>query len=541
MAAAQENPQPSKPAVSVPGPEAEQWKPSLHEFAIMAVLSVLSLIVALDACVIVTALSAIVSDLKGNTTQASWVGTAYLLANAVMMPVISSLSDIFGRPVCLFASLSVFALGSLVCCLANSIGVLLIGRSFQGVGGAGIIILSLIIYTDIVPLRFRPKWYGIVLGAWALGNCAGPVIGGAIAQMTTWRWVFYIMFPFCGVGLLLIPWLVTLKPQTATMGEKLMRVDWLGSFSFISSATLFLIAVSWGGIQHQWRSASTLVPMCLGTAGLVWTLTYEAFLAREPFMRLSLFWNSSSVATYICGAIQGLVLYGQLYYVPFYFLAVKGYSPMHTGLVLLPVMVTLVPGSIMTGLLVTRTKNYRYPIWTGWALTGVATGLTLIWDVDTPAAVWVTTLVILGFGHGAILNAQNFAAQAVCKQGEEGLAAAMYGFLRQFGMALGVGVGGSAFQNVMALKLKWEGLPTDIAAQSESFVIDLLKLPDSAFKSRVLDAYVFGFRGVYAVYVGISGLAFLLSLLVKRFDMDKEINTSHMIINRIKGSRLPEA
>jgi predicted MFS family arabinose efflux permease len=125
-------------------------------------------------------------------------------------------------------------------------------------------------------------------------------------------------------------------------------------------------------------------------------------------------------------------------------------------------MITLVPGSILTGLLVTHTNNYRYPIWAGWVLTTVASGLTLIWNVDTPAGLWASTLVLLGFGHGAILNAQNFASQAMCNRGEEGVAAAMYGFVRQFGMAVGVGVGGSAFQNLMALKLMWDGLPTGI-------------------------------------------------------------------------------
>lgn len=94
----------------------------------------------------------------------------------------------------------------------------------------------------------------------------------------------------------------------------------------------------------------------------------------------------------------------------------------------------------------------------------------------------------------------------MCNRGQEGIAAAMYGFLRQFGMAIGVGVGGSAFQNIMALKLTRDGLPTGIAAQSESFITELLKLPDSAFKSRILEAYVFGFRGVFAVYVAISGV-----------------------------------
>jgi MFS family permease len=235
-------------------------------------------------------------------------------------------------------------------------------------------------------------------------------------------------------------------------------------------------------------------------------------------------------------------MYGQLYYGPFYFLAVKGYSPVHTGLALFPVMFTLVPGSVIVGALVTRRNKYRWAICTGWALTTLASGLMVLWDVNTGIAQWAITLVILGFGHGAILNAQNFATQAMCKPGEEGAAAAMYAFLRQFGTAIGVGVGGSTFQNVMALKLRWEGLPADIAKNAEGFVGTLWALPDGAEKSTILDAYVFGFRGVYGVYVGIAGVAFLVSLLIKQYDMNKEIDTEHRLhenrISKIFEGRL---
>jgi MFS family permease len=105
---------------------------------------------------------AIITDLNSNTTKGFWVGISYLLANAISMPLIAALSDIFGRRPCLFAAVSLFTLGSLLCCLARSIDILLVGRCFQGVGGGGIMILSLVIFTDIIPLRYRPKWYGTV-------------------------------------------------------------------------------------------------------------------------------------------------------------------------------------------------------------------------------------------------------------------------------------------------------------------------------------------------------------------------------------------
>jgi MFS family permease len=373
------------------------------------------------------------------------------------------------------------------------------------------------------------------LGSWALGNCLGPVLGGLIVEHTTWRWIFYIMFPFCAFGLVSIPLLLTLKPRTETMREKLARVDWTGGMIFLSSATLFLIAISWGGAQYSWKDKATLIPLCLGVAGLGLTYIWESLFATEPFLRRSLFWRPSSIATYFCGMVQGLVMYGQLYYVPFYFLAVKGYSPVHTGLALFPVMFTLVPSSVIAGNLVTRTNNYRYAIWIGWLMAAIGSGLMIMFDMNTSIAQWAIPLVVLGLGHGAILNAQNFATQAMCQPGEEGAAAAMYGFMRQFGMALGVGVGGSAFQNVMALKLSWEGLPEDIAKNSEAYVDRLWALPDQVLRTQIIKAYVFGFKGVFSVYFGIATVALLVSLVgIKQFDMNKAVVTDH----RLHQSRL---
>lgn len=201
-------------------------------------------------------------------------------------------------------------------------------------------------------------------------------------------------------------------------------------------------------------------------------------------------------------------------------------------------MFTLVPGSIVTGALVTRLNNYRWAIWTGWVVCAVGSGLTVLWDLDTPVWQWVVTLVVVGFGHGAVLNAQNFAAQAMCRPGEEGAAAGMYGFVRQFGTAVGVGIGGSAFQNVMARKLQWEGLPSTLADNAEVFVETLREMPDGTpAKLRILGAYVYGFHGVLGVYVAAAGLAFFVSLFIKRYDMNKAIDTEHHLQEN-RASRL---
>ncbi|RWA14417.1 hypothetical protein EKO27_g686 [Xylaria grammica] len=507
-------------------PPDAHWEPSRHEKAIIYTLAITSLIVALDATIVITPLSAIIQDLEGTATQAFWIGTSYLLVNAVTMPVICAVSDVFGRPICLIFSLVAFTAGTVLCAISKNVGMLLVGRSIQGIGGGGIHSLGLVIQTDIVPLRYRPK----CLGFWALGLAIGPIIGGAVVHGTTWRWIFYLMFPFLGFSLVTIPYLLTLKPREATFYEKLVRIDWIGSFIFTGSATSFLIAVSWGGSQYEWNSIQTLVPLIIGFVGLFVTLVYEKLWAKQPFLRHSLYHNTSSIAAYLCGSIQGMVMYGFLYYGPFFFLSIKGFSPLDTGIAMLPASLTVTSAGIVCGRLVTRYNNYRWAVCIGWFVASIGAGMFLIWPHNDTAAVWVITYLVIGMGQGAILNAQNFASQAMCKQGDEAAAASMYAFVRQFGMALGVGIGGTTFQNIMSIKLRWLGLPVEIAKQAESYISVLHKLPAGDYKDNVMEAYKYGFTGLYSFYLGISVVAFVISFFfMKNVDLTRRLESEHRL------------
>jgi len=184
----------------------------------------------------------------------------------------------------------------------------------------------------------------------------------------------------------------------------------------------------------------------------------------------------------------------------------------------------------MVGVIVTRINHFRWAIWIGWLVTILGTGLMILWDVNTSIATWVSILVILGIGHGLVLNAQNFATQAIALPRDEAAAAAMYAFLRSFGMALGVGICGSVFQNVMKLKLEQLGLPVEIARNAEAYISVLHTLPDdSAFKGKILESYVYGLRGVFGLLCGLAGVAGLTSLIIRHFDLNKELETEHML------------
>lgn len=332
------------------------------------------------------------------------------------------------------------------------------------------------------------------------------------------------------------------------MKEKLLRVDWLGGFLFISSSTSLLIAISWGGTKEPWSSFRTLVPFSLGFAGLIITGLWETYGAREPFLRRRLFYCPSAFAAYAGATIQGFLvspipsrvilrplltasqLYGALYYVPLYFLAVKEDSPLTTGVNVFPTTCSLIPASVIVGIAVSRLSHVRWAIWSGWIVTTLGTGLMVLWDVDSSKTTWAPILVVLGLGHGLVLNAQNFATQAIALPKDEAAAAAMYAFLRSLGMAVGVGVGGSIFQNVMKIKLLQFGLPVEIARNAEGYIAVLHTLPaDSVMKSQVLESYVYGLKGVYGLYCGMAGFASILSLAIRHFDLNKELESEHKL------------
>ncbi|KAK4158735.1 major facilitator superfamily domain-containing protein [Cladorrhinum sp. PSN259] len=528
----------SAETLSMEGAQLEQqllgdadWKPGKQEYAVMFTIALISLMVALDATILVSVLPTLAIDLGGEATDAFWAGTSYLLTCAVCQPFIAALSDIFGRKEMLIASVLFFTLGTILCApIAKNFTVFFAGRSVQGIGGGGIITMGQVIFADIVPLRQRPKYFSLVLAAWALGSVLGPLIGGLFVEHAFWSWCFYINFPFCALGLVMVPLFVKLTTKKTSLASKLARVDWLGGFLFIGGLTSFLVGMSWAGVQFSWKSVQVLVPMLVGVASVAASIVWECYGAREPFLRPSLFYSSSALAAYACALFQGFILFCALYYVPFYFTSVRFSKPTQAGLDIFPVTCLLLPGSIIVSLITTRTGHYRWAIWIGWAITALGCGLLKLFDQDTPTPVWAVILAIFGIGHGMLLTSVNVGIQAIVKVEDAGRAAAMYAFMRTLGMSFGVAVGGTVFQNLMVSKLKDLGLPEQIAHDSEAFVVKMAQMdPQDPVRIGALQAYVAGFHGVYWTIFGASIAALLASLIIKRYSMDKLLESKFVL------------
>jgi MFS family permease len=290
-------------------PVPETWTPTKNEWLIMISLAFISLMVALDASILVTVLPEIARKLNGSSVEAFWAGTSYLLTSAIFQPVIASISQTFGRQQLLVISLLFFTVGTILCAVSKDFTMMLTGRCIQGVGGGGIITLTQVIFCDIVPLRQRPKYFPLVLGSWSVGSILGPVIGGILTEKASWRWCFHINYPFCGIGLVVAIVFVRLnRVAEINFAQKLKQTDWIGALIFLGGMTSFLVGLSWGGIQHPWDSAATLAPIILGLFALVVFGFWQCYLKPHSLLPLSIFCNWSAIAAFYCAMVNGLIV-----------------------------------------------------------------------------------------------------------------------------------------------------------------------------------------------------------------------------------------
>ncbi|TGZ76359.1 MFS general substrate transporter [Ascodesmis nigricans] len=518
-----------KPSPSSPEPEAPEWRPTTRLYIILVTMCVVTLAAALDATSLSVALPIIAEKLKGSAIEAFWAGTSFLLCSTVFQPSFANLSNIFGRKPIILLGLVFFTAGSIIGGVANNFTVLLIGRSIQGVGGGGLIALTEIIITDVVPLRERGKYFGFLSSMWALGSVCGPLMGGGFAENVSWRWILYINLPFCGIAFILIPLFLNLKQRLESTREKIARIDWVGTFLFVASTTAVLIPITWGGVMYEWDHWRTLVPLILGFAGLIAFLIWEIYGAQDPLIELQVFMNRTSAVNYIGTVMHGIILWCLLYFLPLYFETAKNLSPTKSGIALFPQTFTVAPASILVGILVTITGRFRWALWTGWTLTTLGVGLMYLIDVNTPTVEWVFINLVGGLGTGMLFPSMAFAIQAAATDENMATAVAMFSFLRAFGQSFGVAIGGVIFQNAMLKELRNVPALRDMAgeyAKDAAALVQIVKvMPKGEVRDSLVQCYASALKIVWISLVAFAVVGGVASLATEGLELDRVLNT----------------
>ncbi|MFJ6665097.1 MFS transporter [Streptomyces sp. NPDC091383] len=489
------------PAISEPPPPAGR----LTHRQIMTILSGLMLgmfLAALDQTIVSTSIRTIADDLHGLSAQA-WVTTAYLITSTISTPLYGKLSDLYGRKPFFLAAITIFIAGSAACSFATSMNELSAFRAFQGIGAGGLMSLALAIIGDIVPPRERARYQGYMLAMFGSSSVLGPLIGGFLAGRSSilaiagWRWVFLVNVPVGIIALFVVAKVLNL-PHT----RREHRIDWWGALT-IAVGVVPLLLVAEQGQTWGWTSTRSYVCYGIGVVGLVAWVLVERAMGDEALIPMRLFRSSVFSKMSLLSVLIGMGMFGGMMMVPLYLQIVKGVSPTKSGLLMLPLMVGMIAGTMVVGRIISKTGKYKiFPI-IGTVLL-IAAMLLFHYRVqwDSPLPETMAYMALFGLGLSGCMQILTLAVQNSVEPKDMGVATASATFFRQMGGTAGTAIFlsvlfstvgdkiGSAFRSAAQTPAFQAALhdPAVRADPANAPVLDMIKHPAaSGGGSGVLD------------------------------------------------------
>lgn len=413
---------------------------------------------ALDQTVVATAMPSILKELNGLNLY-TWVVTGYLLASTAMIPIYGKLSDLYGRKAIVLVGTIIFLAGSILSGQARSMVELIAFRAVQGLGSAGIFSTAFTVVADLFPPADRGKFQGLFGGVFGIASIVGPWLGGLLTDALSWRWVFYLNMPIGVVALLLI---VLRMPPLKPKLDRAVRIDWWGSATLLVAVVPILLALSLGGTEYPWGSATVLGLFGLGAAGLAAFLLAER-RAAEPILPFALFRNRTFVVGTV-GAllVNGVAFFGAIIFLPIFMVMVVGVSASAAGLTIMPLTLGVVFSSIVSGQLVSRLGKYKLLLLGGIAVTFTGYLLMNGLRVDMTQREMTWRMVLLGLGIGPALPVFTQAIQNAVQPSDLGTATSSNQFFRQIGATIGIAIFGTIMSTVLAARMP-QYLPAEMA------------------------------------------------------------------------------
>jgi EmrB/QacA subfamily drug resistance transporter len=480
---------------------------------------------ALDQTIVATALPTIVGDL-GGANHLSWVVTAYLLASTATTPLWGKLGDMFGRKTVFQVSIVIFLIGSVLCGQAHSMIELITFRGLQGLGGGGLMVLSMAIIGDVVPPRDRGKYQGVIGAVFGVASVLGPLLGGFLVDNLNWRWVFYVNLPVGAIALVVIS--VALAKKNP---DHRPRIDYLGTFLIAAASVCLVLITSLGGSTWAWGSGP-VVACGVGAVVLLVLFVLVERRAAEPVMPLKLFRNPVFAQCSAIGFVVGLCMFGGLSYLPLFMQVVDGDSPTVSGLRLLPLMGGLLVASIGTGQLISKFGRYKiYPIC---GTLMMALGLFLMSRIDehTKSTVLGWDMVVFGLGIGLTMQVLTIATQNNVDYADLGVATSGVTYFRSIGGSFGASIFGTILNNDLSSKVT---ASLHNGTLSPKFpVTQILGDPTSVNKlpppirDPFLHLYATSCARVFLIVAPIALLGFLLALFLREVPLRAATSTTDL-------------
>jgi len=365
-----------------------------NKIFILIGISLAIFLATLDQMIVSTAMPQIVRDLNG-MEHLSWVFTAYMLTSTITMVIYGKLSDLFGHKRLYIIGVIIFLIGSTLSGLSQNMDQLIFFRAFQGIGGGAVIIISFAMIADVFPPAVQAKYQGMIGGVSALSGIVGPLLGGWITDNLSWRWTFYINVPVGIVGLVvLIAALPNIRHKISASA-----IDFAGSIFLTAILVPFLLALVWGGNEYAWGSWQ-IVSLLGGSAVSLMAFIYSESKAKNPILSLDLFGNRAFVVSAMGSFLTTMGMFGVILFIPLFAQGIIGITATHSGLILTPMMLSLIAAAIISGQIVARTGKYKIIALLGMVFGTVGMYMFSRIDVHTTNNILVMGMAILGAGLG---------------------------------------------------------------------------------------------------------------------------------------------
>ncbi|MGW4228908.1 DHA2 family efflux MFS transporter permease subunit [Streptomyces sp. NPDC004980] len=465
------------------------------------------LLAALDQTIVSTALPTIVSEL-GGLDHLSWVVTAYMLAATAATPLWGKLGDQYGRKKLFQTAIVIFLIGSALCGVAQNMPQLIGFRALQGLGGGGLMVLSMAIVGDIVTPRERGKYQGLFGAVFGVTSVLGPLLGGFFTEHLSWRWVFYINLPIGVVALLVIAAVLHIPVRRTKH-----TIDYLGTFLIASVATCLVLVASLGGTTWAWDSVQIIALAVLAVVLLV-AFVHTERRAAEPVLPLKLFHIRTFSLVAVISFIIGFAMFGAMTYLPTFLQVVHGITPTMSGVHMLPMVFGMLITSTGSGQIVSRTGRWKiFPV-AGTALT--AAGLMLLHQLSENSSTLQMSIYffVFGAGLGLVMQVLVLVAQNSVSYEDLGVATSGATFFRSIGASFGVAVFGTVFTNRLTGKLgealAGRSLPPGVDAEALAADPRAISRLPADLRPSVLSAYSTSITDVflYAAPVVVVAFAF---------------------------------
>ncbi|KAJ5412591.1 MFS general substrate transporter [Penicillium crustosum] len=476
-------------------PGAPENQSTLKAICLIVSAFVAMFLVALDRTIISTAIPNITDEFN-SFEDVGWYGSAYLLTCCAFQLLFGKLYKLFPVRIVFLASILVFEVASAICGAAPNSVAFIIGRAICGVGAAGILTGTIMCIIHSVPLQKRPQIQGLFGALFGIASVVGPLIGGAFASNVTWRWCFYINLPIGGAAIVFITFCLKIpKQDTAKVSwrDKLLQLDFFGT-------TLLVAGV--------WSSGHVVACMVLMAVMLLSFVAVQVFLPKTATLPLRIFSQRSIISGFWQTLCVGSGNYIFVYFLPIWFQSIKGSSAVESGIRLLPMMISMVVGSIGGGITNSKIGYYTPLAITGSCIMSVGAGLLSTFQVDTSEGKWIGYQIVYGMGLGLCFQVPNLAAQTVLPKPDvpSGLA------LMIFGQMIGAAVFVSVGENILASQLvkRLSGLPGfNRHLVTSGGVTELLDIMPTDLHDMVLQSYNEALRKVFQVGMIISCLTVL--------------------------------